>query len=93
MTLRESPAAANQVAFQVHVTDGERLITQARSVAAALAHWRDRRGVQMDITAMPGYQELSAPVRCHFCHRSSHRGYQSCIGIAADGIAHHKFGL
>ena len=36
---------------------------QARSVAAALAHWRDRRGVQMDITAMPGYQELSAPVR------------------------------
>jgi len=36
---------------------------QARSVAAAMAHWRDRRGVQMDITAMPGYQELSAPVR------------------------------
>ena len=35
---------------------------QARSVAAALAHWRDSRGVQMDIIAMPGYQELSAPV-------------------------------
>ena len=32
-------------------------------MAAALAHWRDRRGVQMDITSMPGYQELSAPVR------------------------------
>lgn len=35
---------------------------EARCVAAALAHWRDARGVQLDLSALPGLDALSRQV-------------------------------
>ncbi len=61
MLVQASEQAAGSIGGRGRYTTG----TSGVTVASQLAAWRARRGVALDITALPGLDALSAKVLYH----------------------------